>query len=127
MKRYQLTRNIIFTVWGLAILLLSEFVFAANTVSGIGAVASQAIGNLGNVAKLVTAGSYVAGMAFGVAAVVKFKAHKDNPTQIHISQPIALLFISAALLFIPSVFQSTGGTLFGSSGVQAGISGFSSF
>ena len=49
---------------------------------GIGAVATQAKGSLAGLAKLITAGSYVAGMAFAVGAVVKFKAHKDNPTQI---------------------------------------------
>jgi hypothetical protein len=57
--------------------------------------------------------------------LVTFHNYKANPTQIHIIEPVALLFISAALLFIPSVFSSTGGTLF-SSGVQAGIDGFPS-
>jgi intracellular multiplication protein IcmD len=94
--------------------------------SGIGAVANTATQNLNALAKLITAGSYVAGMGFGVASLVKFKAHKDNPTQVHISQPIALLFVAAALLFIPSVFTSTGKTLF-SGATQAGISGFASF
>lgn len=96
-------------------------------VSGIGSIATQAKGNLVAIAKLITAASYVAGMGFGVAAIVKFKAHKDNATQIPISLPIALLFIAAALLFIPTIFKSAGGTLFGSSGVQATTSGVASF
>jgi len=95
--------------------------------SGIGAVASQVTSNLSSVAKLVTAGSYVAGFAFGVGAIVKFKAHKDNPTTVPISQPIMLIFVAAALIFIPSVFTTTGKTLFGSSASQAGVGGFSSF
>lgn len=99
-------------------------VFAA--ASGIGAIAATAKSNLSDLAQLITAGSYVAGMGFGVAAITKFKAHKDNPQQIHISQPIAYLFLAAALLFIPSVFKSAGQTLF-KSGTQAGISGISSF
>lgn len=94
--------------------------------SGIGEVAATAKSNLSDLAQLITAGSYVAGMGFGVASITKFKAHKDNPQQIHISQPIAYLFLSAALLFIPSVFKSTGATLF-TGGTQAGISGISSF
>jgi len=36
----------------------------------------------------------------------KFKAHKEQPTQVPISQPIALLFIAAALIFVPSVFKN---------------------
>jgi intracellular multiplication protein IcmD len=94
---------------------------------GIGSVAATAKGNLADIAKLITAASYIAGMAFTVGAVVKFKAHKDNPTQVAISLPIALLFVGAALMFIPSVFSSTGSTLFGAGGVKAGISGISSF
>ena len=100
---------------------------AALALSGIGGVAATATGNLENVAKLITAASYVAGMAFAVGAVVKFKAHKDNPTQIPIGTPIALLFVGAALIFIPSVFQVTGSTLFGTSGEKAGVTGIASF
>jgi intracellular multiplication protein IcmD len=100
---------------------------AAFAVSGIGGVAENVTGNLGNVAKLITAGSYIAGMGFGVGAIVKFKAHKDNPTQIPIGMPIALLFVAAALLFIPSVFKTSGGTMFGGSGMVAGVSGVTGF
>lgn len=99
--------------------------FAASG-KGIGAVASTVKDNFGALAQLFTAGSYVAGMGFGVGAIVKFKAHKDAPTQVALSVPITLLFVAAALLFIPSVFKSTGATLF-SSGSVAGISGITSF
>jgi intracellular multiplication protein IcmD len=107
-------------------------VFAASSISyasgqGIGAVAGAVKGNLKNIASLITAGAYVAGMGFAVGAIVKFKAHKDNPTQVAISVPIAMLFIGAALLFAPSVFKTTGATLFGASGTQATISGVQSF
>lgn len=100
---------------------------AAFAVSGqgIGMVASNVKSNFAAIAQLITAGSYVAGFAFGVAAVVKFKAHKDAPTQVTIGQPIALLFVSAALIFIPGVLKSSGRTLF-TSGSTAGISGITS-
>lgn len=95
--------------------------------SGIGGIAGQAKQSLTNIAYLITAGAYVGGMGFGVGAIAKFKAHKDNPTQVPISQPIALLFVAAALIFIPSVFKSTGGTLFGGSGQVGGVSGVTKF
>ena len=41
--------------------------------------------------------------------------------------PIALLFVAAALIFIPSVYQTSGGTLFGASGTVAGVSGVTGF
>ena len=74
---------------------------ASGTGTGVGAIATQVTGNLGAIAKLITAGAYVAGMAFAVGAIVKFKAHKYNPTQVPIGMPIALLFIGAALIFVP--------------------------
>ena len=95
--------------------------------AGIGQVAQNVTGNLGAIAKLITGASYVAGMAFAVGAIVKFKAHKDNPTQIPIGTPIALLFVGAALIFAPTVFSVAGQTLFGTSGAVGGISGVTSF
>ncbi len=114
----------------LALLALTCFVVGTSAlaaVSGVGSVAATVTSNLANVARLITAASYVAGMAFAVGAVVKFKAHKDNPTQIPIGTPIALLFVGAALIFIPTVFRVSGATLFGGSGAVAGVSGIASF
>src|SRR3990167_1222707 len=114
----------------LALLALACFTVgtaALAAISGVGSVAAQVTSNVGNIARLVTAASYVAGMAFAVGAIVKFKAHKDNPTQIPIGTPIALLFVGAALIFIPTVFKVGGQTLFGQSGAVAGVSGITSF
>ena len=116
----KMLKKIILSVSGLA---LFGFGVSAFAVSGIGSIASNVTSNLGAVAKLITAASYVAGMAFAVGAVVKFKAHKDNPTQVTIGMPIALLFVAAALIFIPEVFKSSGATLFGGSSSVAGVSG----
>src|ERR1700722_8487127 len=110
-----------------AVVVLLTGAEAWAAVSGIGAIATNITGNLKAVAKLITAGSYVAGMAFAVGAVAKFKQHKDNPTQIPLSTPIVLLFVGIALIFIPAIFQAGGGTLFKSSGTTPGVSGLASF
>lgn len=115
-----------------SVVLLALLCFAVGTasfaaVSGIGSVATTVTGNLAAIARLITAASYVAGMAFAVGAIVKFKAHKDNPTQIPIGTPIALLFVGAALIFAPTVFKVSGATLFGGSGAVGGVSGIASF
>ena len=47
-----------------------------------------------------------------VSAVMKFKMHKDDPTQVPIGTPIGLVFIGAALLFLPSILNVTGSTIF---------------
>lgn len=63
--------------------------------------------SLSNVAELITVGSYLAGLAFSIGAIMKFKQHKDNPTQVPVGTPVALVFIAAALLFLPSILGLT--------------------
>lgn len=85
---------------------------AAAAVTTVGGMASQIIGSFSSLAKLITAGSYIAGLGFSIGAIMKFKQHKDNPTQIPIGTPIALLFIAAALLFLPTILGIASGTFF---------------
>ena len=89
----------------------------------LGSVATSVTSTFGKVAKLITATAYISGLGFSIGAMLKFKQHKDNPTQIPIGTPIALLFIAAALIFLPNIFGVTGATLFGSSATVAGPKG----
>lgn len=98
-----------------------EIVFA-SAVQTFGQIASNLVGSFTGIAKLITAGSYLAGGAFAVGAIMKFKQHRDNPTQITVGTPIALLFIAAALMFLPTVYKSAGKTVFGTN-PQGSISG----
>lgn len=79
----------------------------------IATIAQTVTSTFADLASLITGASYVAGFGFSAAAIVKFKAHKDNPTQIPIGTPIALLFVGAALIFLPYIFSAGGITLFG--------------
>lgn len=101
----------------------SSFVYADTNMT-IGNVASTITQSFKNLAKLITAGSYLAGLAFSIGAIMKFKQHKDNPTQIPVGTPIAMLFIASALLFLPSLLDVTGNTMFGTgakTGTWSGI------
>lgn len=89
---------------------------AAGSSMTLGNMATNITKSFTSLAKLITAGSYLAGLGFSVGAIMKFKQHKDNPTQIPIGTPIALVFIAAALLFLPSILGVTGSTMFGGSG-----------
>jgi intracellular multiplication protein IcmD len=109
---------------------LSFFVIGfayADTPGGsnldLGTVASNITDSMASLAKLISAMSYVLGMGFAVGAVFKFKAHKDNPTQIPVGTPIALIFIAAVLIFLPSIFDVAGTTLFGSDAQVADVTG----
>jgi intracellular multiplication protein IcmD len=108
------------------LLCLSLFLFA-TTISAkdqtLGTMATTIIQSFKGLTKLITAGAYIAGLAFAIGSIMKFKQHKDNPTNIPIGTPIALVFIAGCLLFLPSVLQVTGGTLFEGGGVTAGPEG----
>lgn len=94
--------------------LVSQTAMAEGTT--LGDMATTITTSFTALAKLITAGSYLAGLGFSIGAIMKFKQHKDNPTQIPIGTPIALVFIAAALLFLPSILTMTGSTMFGSKG-----------
>lgn len=67
----------------------------------------------------ITTLSEAAGFVFSLAALVEFTQHKDNPTQIPVGTPIALLFVAAALLFVPTILSTVGTTVFGADGMAA--------
>jgi len=73
------------------------------TNPNLGTIASSVTSSFTNLAKLITAGSYLAGLGFSIAAIMKFKQHMDNPTQIPVDTPFALEAVSAALTFLPTV------------------------
>jgi len=104
-------------VWFLKIAMLFFFSMcfseaALAEVRTLGDMAKMITQTFDSIGKLITASSYLAGLGFSIGAILKFKQHKDNPTQITIGAPIAMLFVAAAMLFLPSVLSSTGKTLF---------------
>jgi intracellular multiplication protein IcmD len=111
-------------LWGVTCFVTAVFsneVLAAG--QSLGDMASLITGSFTNISKLVTAGSYVAGLGFAISAIMKFKQHKDNPQQVPIGTPIGLTFIAASLLFLPSILGITGTTMFSGGGTVAGPTG----
>lgn len=107
----------------IALFFVSSFVFAAGDGKSLGDVAGEVTSSMTNVAKLITAASYVAGVGFAMMGMLKFKAHKDNPTQVPLSQPIVLLCIAAGLVFLPNLISTGGKTMWGDSGDRATSTG----
>lgn len=111
------------SLW-ISVYFTTSLAFAADSSDdNLGKVASTITSSFGQLAKLITAGAYMAGIGFCMASMLKFKAHKDNPTQIPIGTPIALLFIGAALIFLPNIFRIAGYTIFGGTSGAGGVSG----
>lgn len=107
----------------LAGLLAAVFAFDFALAQDLGGISSTVYSNFAQLSKLITAGAYVAGLGFSLAAIMKFKGHKDNPTQVPIGTPVALVMVAAALLFLPSILGVTGETIFESKGTVATSTG----
>jgi intracellular multiplication protein IcmD len=94
--------------------------FAARAQS-IGDLATNVQGTLGPIETMIIAVCYIGGVAFAGAAIMKFKQYKDNPQQVTLGQPIALLFIAAALIWLPQIVKTTGQTVFKDTSGAGGV------
>lgn len=106
---------------GVCLLGVSASVFAE--AEGLGQIAKNITGSFQSIGELMIGTAYLAGIGFGIAAIFKFKQHKDNPTQIPVGTPIALLVIAIALVFLPFLFKPAGETIFGNAASSFGSSG----
>ncbi len=95
------------------------FTTTAFADGDIVALSTQVTTQANAIATLLNVVSYVAGVGFALAGVLQFKAHKENPQQTPLSKPIVLIVVAAALLFLPSIMNIAGSSLFGSSGSKA--------
>lgn len=106
----------------LSMLVLTSLFYGADAFAGakdIGEIATNITKSFEGIGKLILAIAFVAGIGFVMASVFKFKQHKDNPTQIPLGTPIALLAVGVTLIFLPSIITPAGTTLFGE-GAKAG-------
>lgn len=105
-----------------AILALSCFVifssanlFAAPANDTVGTIFKNIGGEFGGLVNFLFSLATIAGLCFSIAALLKFKQHKDNPAQVTIGQPIGLFFLGAIMLWLPFIIQSLGTTILGNS------------
>ncbi len=106
----------------LSLAIMSGAAFA-DDAANLGAIADGMTSSFGGVGKLFWAAAYIMGTGFALIAVLKFKAHKDNPQQTTLGVPVALLAIGVALIFMPSLLGSTGATIFGENRTATGFDG----
>lgn len=97
-------------------------VFAAEQMD-IGQIAKGVSSSFAGIAQLMIAIAYVAGIGFVLASIFKFKQHKDNPTQIPLGTPLALLVIGIVLIFLPMIFGPIGQSIFGANPTAGGFGG----
>lgn len=129
MRTKAINWNKVATVAGVsaALILLAGDVLAQATGgtggsgggTNLGTLAQNITGSFQQIGALILAISFVGGLGFTMAAIFKFKQHKDNPTQIPLGTPIAMLAIGIVLMFLPGIISPAGQTLFGASATSA--------
>lgn len=89
----------------------------------IGTLATNITKSFDGIGKLMIGVAYLAGIGFGISAIFKFKQHRDNPSQVTIGTPFALMAISCALIFLPSLYKPAGATIYGTQAKGGGFTG----
>lgn len=107
----------------LALALGAASAFSSSSATTLGTLATTITTSFEQFGELMLGIAFVAGIGFVIAAVFKFKQHKDNPTQVPIGTPFSLLAIGVALIFIPSFIAPAGATIFGSKATVGGFTG----
>lgn len=97
----------------IVLLMIFSHTALAGSTQTLGDVANNITKSMSGLAKLITAASYVAGIGFAMMGMLKLKAHKDNPVQVPLGQPIVLLVIAVGLIFLPNLINTGGVTLWG--------------
>jgi intracellular multiplication protein IcmD len=111
------------TVYVSLIFGLLFFCGSSFAVMTLGDIATNMTGQFASVAKLITAASYVGGVAFCISAIFKLKQHKDNPVQNPLSTGIVFFVVGILLIFLPTVIELAAQSTFGvssSSQINAG-------
>lgn len=106
-------------LWSLgSILMLAQ---ASGGEQTLGDLAETATSSVAQIVDLIVALCYVSGIGFASAGVLKFKQHKDNPAQVTLGTCFMLLFIGIGLVWLPTMIEATGVTIFGT-GAKTGTS-----
>ncbi len=99
--------------------LIANVATAAGNAQSLSSIAKNVQGNILSIVTLLIVIAYVAGVGFALAGILQFKAHKENPAQVPLSKPIVLIAVAACLLFLPTIMQTAGSTVFGTSATSS--------
>lgn len=86
---------------------------------GIKSLFQNVYSNFDQVATLLGGSAYLAGLVFVVAAMMKIKQHRDNPTQVPIATGLIYLLAGVGLIFLPTTLQEGADTIFTSVNTEA--------
>jgi len=115
MLKTKVSKKSLMKFFGALVVLLgyAGLAFADATTAGagtLGGMADTITTSFTSMGKMMIGVAYLGGFGFCISAIFKFKQHKDNPTQIPLGTPIALLVIGIALVFLPGLIKTGGKT-----------------
>ena len=102
--------------------LVSGVCFADGDLT-IAAIASNMQSTVSSVANIISNVALVVGLSLVCASFFKLKQHKDQPTQVPISNGVTLLVIGAALTVFPLLLPTANQAAFGSSVTTGTVGG----
>ena len=100
---------------GLGVALTALAVDPAMAQTGLNKVTGELKNQMGGVADLLSAVSYIGGVGFGIKAALKLKEHNESKGQTPLSQPITMGIVAALLIALPTFLKTATETLFGGS------------
>ena len=89
----------------------------------IGTMATKVSSTFKDIGQMIIGIAFVAGLGFGVAAIFKFKQHKDNPQQNTVGTALTILSLSIGLVFISGFYKPLGRMMFGNHNVDRYVAG----
>lgn len=106
---------------GIALVVFADAAWALKAT----AIGANVTKTMASVAKIMQSVALVAGIGFIMASFFKFHQHKQNPTQVPLSQGLAMLVIGAGLVLFPTLIPTAESVITGSTGSTAKVSGSS--
>lgn len=111
--------NVLKGILLLSLAFISLGAFASTTVT-ISAVQKNISSAVGDVSQIIMDVATISGAGFVFASFFKFHQHKQNPTQVPLSNGVVLLLIGAALCVFPHIIGTGSKALFGTGISRAG-------
>jgi intracellular multiplication protein IcmD len=112
MKKHFKIKSLYSVGIALAALALATGAQADDYVS-LTTIASSVDNTVAQLATVLVDVALIAGIGFIIAAFFKFHQHKQNPTQVQMSQGISLLLIGCGLTLIPLLIPTAGVSVLG--------------
>lgn len=116
---YIAIRSILSIIISIGLAMIASSVFADDISKLSQNISKQA----SSIAELMSIAAYVAGVGFALGGILQFKAHKDAPQQTPLSKPVVMIVVAACLLFLPTILNIAGESLFGTSKTSAAKAG----